>query len=135
MLGGTRRFRAICVAVVPEAATLDDTGWRELEQIVTRAVASRPASVRRQLALFVRALDLLALVRTRHTLSRLAPRERWMLLDDLSKSKLLLVRRGIWGVRTLVFMGYYARPATAGAIGYGASAAGWSARRRSTAGS
>jgi hypothetical protein len=128
-MAADRRFRAICVAVVPEAAALDDAEWRELERIVHDALASRPRSVRRQLALFVRVLDILALLRTRRTLSRLSPRARWALLDSLSKSKLLLVRRGVWGLRTLVFMGYYARPRAAVAIGYRASAAGWNARR------
>ena len=133
MLGGTRRFRAICIAVVPEAAELDAAGWREMEQIVERALASRPSKVRRQLALFVRVLDLLALARTRHSLAALPPREGWKLLDDLSRSRLLLVRRGIWGLRTLGFMGYYARPSDAAEIGYRASAAGWAARAGSTA--
>lgn len=123
-----QRFRAICTAVVPEAAGLDEAGWHDLEAIVRRALATRPAVVRRQLALFTRLLDIVALLRTRHTLAGLSPRARWELLDALSRSRLLLVRRGIWGLRTLVFMGYYARPQAAHDIGYRASAAGWSAR-------
>jgi hypothetical protein len=134
-MGIDRRFRAICVAIVPEAAALDDEEWRELEQIVHHALATRPAAMRRQLELFVRLLDLVARLRTRRTLSGLAPRERWAVLDTLSKSKLLLVRRGIWGLRTVVFMGYYARPRAALAIGYRASAAGWTALREAPAGS
>ena len=123
-----RRLRAICVAVVPEAAELDERGWRDVEAIVGRALAARPAAVRRQLALFMRLLDLAALARTGHTMSGLSARDRYALLARLSKSKLLLVRRGVWGLRTLAFMGYYARPAAAAGIGYRASAAGWAAR-------
>ena len=128
-----RRFRAICIAFVPEAATLDEAGWREVDSIVGHALAARPAAVRRQLAVFTRLLDLVSLGRTRHTLAGLAPAARWVLLDSLSKSRLLLVRRGIWGLRTLAFMGYYARPRAADDIGYRASATGWAARRSSTA--
>jgi hypothetical protein len=127
-----RRFRAICIAFIPDAATLDEAGWREVESIVGRALAARPAAVRRQLALFARLLDLVALGRTRHTLAGLAPSARWALLDSLSKSRLLLVRRGIWGLRTLAFMGYYTRPRAAGDIGYRASTAGWAARSSTT---
>ena len=42
---------------------------------------------------------------------------------------MLAVRRGFWGLRTLVFMGYYARPEAAAAIGYRADVRGWEARR------
>ena len=133
MTGG-RRFRAICVAFVPEASALDDIEWREVEGIVEHALQSRPTSVRRQVALFMGVLDLVSLARSRRTLGRLAPRERWEVLDALSKSRLLLVRRGVWGLRTLAFMGYYARPRAALEIGYRASAAGWSARRGDSTG-
>lgn len=128
-----RRFRAICIAFVPEAAALDASGWEELERIVARALSARPAAVRRQLALFTRVLDVVALARTGHTLSTLERPRAWALLDALSRSRLLFVRRGIWGLRTLAFMGYYARPSAAAEIGYRASAAGWAARAGSTA--
>jgi hypothetical protein len=124
-----RRFRAICSALVPEADTLDAADWTELETIVARALAARPTKMRRQLAVFMRLLDLVALARTGRTLPNLPAHRRWELLDGLSKSRLLLVRRGVWGLRTLVFMGYYARPRAAREIGYRASAAGWSARQ------
>lgn len=124
---GAGRFRAVCAAFVPEAAELDEAGWRELEAIVERALASRPAKLRRQLALFLRVVDLVAIARTRRTLSALSIRARGEVLDALSKSSLLIVRRGVWGLRTLAFMGYYARPEAARAIGYRATPAGWSA--------
>lgn len=129
-----RQLRAICAAVVPEAAILDEAGWREVEAIVERALAARPAAVRRQLGLFMRLLDVAALARTGHTMSGLPARDRCALLDRLSKSRLLLVRRGVWGLRTLAFMGYYARSGAAADIGYGASAAGWAARRGGSTG-
>jgi hypothetical protein len=113
---------------VPESDALDASSWREVETIVARALGARPASVRRQLAAFVRLLSVVALVRYRRTFTQLTQAERFMLLDSLSRSRLLLVRRGVWGLRTLAFMGYYARPAAADAIGYRASAAGWAAR-------
>lgn len=129
----TTRFRAICIAFIPEAVTLDESGWREVESIVGRALAARPRAVRRQLAVFTGLLDVVALARTRHTLMGLSPAARRVLLDSLSKSRLLLVRRGIWGLRTVAFMGYYARPRAAHDIGYRASAAGWAARSSSMA--
>ena len=42
---------------------------------------------------------------------------------------MLLFRRGVWGLRTLVMMGWYTNPSVIAALGYRASAAGWEARR------
>jgi len=126
--GGRRRFRAVVTAVVPESDALDAGAWRELETIVSRALSARPAAVRRQLAAFVRLLSLIALVRRRRTFTRLSAAERFLLLGSRSNSRLLLVRRGVWGIRTLAFMGYYARRAAADAIGYRACATGWASR-------
>lgn len=127
---GNSRLRAVVVTAVPEAATLTDAGWRDAEAIMARALAARPAGVRRQVGLFLRALDVVSIVRHGRPLTALGPAERTRLLESLSQSRLLLLRRGVWGLRTLAFMGYYARPEAAQAIGYRASAAGWDARPR-----
>jgi hypothetical protein len=119
----------VTLVFVPEAAALNETEWREVESIVGRALSARPASVRRQISVFFRALDLLAFVRHGRSLAALPIDHRTRMLEGLSKSRLLLLRRGVWALRTLSFMGYYARPAAARAIGYGASAVGWSAAR------
>ena len=118
-------------AVVPESAAMTDYEWRGASAIIARAIASRPVGVRRQLGIFVRALDVVALVRHGRGLRRLSPAKRGTLLESLARSRVLALRRGVWGVRTLAFMGYYARPETARALGYHASAGGWVARRGS----
>lgn len=123
-----RRFRAVLDAVVPEASTLSTAEWREAQAIIARAIGARPPAVRRQIGLFMLALDAAALVRYGRPLHAAATKDATHLLEALSKSKLLLLRRGVWGVRTLAFMGYYARAEAAQAIGYRARAGGWSAR-------
>ncbi|HEY2374627.1 MAG TPA: hypothetical protein VGH98_01510 [Gemmatimonadaceae bacterium] len=129
--GGGRangRFRAVLNAVVPEAAALRDEEWREAQSIIGRALAGRPAAVRWQIWLFMRSLDVASLVRYGRPLAALSVSDATQLLEALSRSRLLLLRRGVWGVRTLALMGYYARAEAARAIGYRASAAGWAAR-------
>ncbi len=121
-------FRAIAATVVPEAAGLDDAGWRELERIVEDALAQRAPRLRRQLLLFIRVIERLPALRGRR-FSALPPAVRTRFLAALERAPLLLVRRGFWGLRTLILMGYYARPAAAGAIGYRADPRGWEARR------
>ena len=122
-------FRAVATCVVPEASRFDAAQWDEMAAIVARAIAARPRAMQRQLALFLILLEWFPLVRYGRRLSRLGPARRTKFLDRLQRSRLLLLRRGFWGVRTLVLMGYYGRPAAAAEIGYRADARGWEARR------
>ena len=122
-------FRAVATCVVPEAARLEAAQWDEMEAIVARALAARSRSVQRQLALFLILLEWLPLLRYARRLSRLDAARRANFLDRLQRAPLLLLRRGFWGVRTLVLMGYYGRPGAATDIGYRADARGWEARR------
>jgi len=122
-------FRAVATCVVPEAARLEAAQWDEMEAIVARAIAARSRSVQRQLALFLILLEWLPLLRYARRLSRLDDARRANFLDRLQRAPLLLLRRGFWGVRTLILMGYYARPAAATEIGYRADARGWEAKR------
>lgn len=133
--GGGRanaRFRAVLNAVVPEAIALGDDEWRAAQMIIARALATRPSSVRRQIALFMHLLDAMSIARHRRRFTALPAADATRLLETLSKSKLLLLRRGVWGLRTLAFMGYYARADASEAIGYRATAAGWAARHEAT---
>ncbi len=122
-------FRAVATCVVPEAARLDAAQWDEVEAIVARAVAARPRAMQRQLALFFTLLEWLPLLRYARRLSRLDPERRAKFCDRIQRAPMLLLRRGFWGVRTLILMGYYGRPAAAAAIGYRADPRGWEARR------
>ncbi len=125
----SRVFRAVATCVVPEATRLEVAQWDEMEAIVARAIAARPRSVRRQLALFLILLEWLPLLRYARRLSRLDAARRANFLDRLQRAPLLLLRRGFWGVRTLILMGYYGRPAAVTDIGYRVDARGWEARR------
>lgn len=122
-------FRAIAVTVVPEAAALDERQWAALERIVEDALALRPARTRRQLGMLIRVIENLPVLLSGHRFSGLDPERRTRWLERLQGSPVLLLRRGVWGLRTLVFMGYYARPEAAVAIGYRADPRGWDARR------
>jgi hypothetical protein len=121
-------IRVIAQAVVPEAASLDQTGWASFERLLEGAIAARPSSVVRQLRAFLRILGFLARVLYGRGLPALSPRQAGLLLEKLAASRLLLLRRGVWGLRTLVLLGYYADEHRASALGYRGSPAGWAAR-------
>ena len=121
-------LRAVATTVVPESASLDERAWTELEAVVSRALADRDDRVRRQLVAFLRLIQVLPLTRHGKPFTRLSPMRRTALLESMERSPVTLIRRGIWGLRTLIFMGYYTRDDVAAAIGYRANAAGWAAR-------
>lgn len=123
-------LRAIGVTVVPEATRLDEAGWAAMESTVAAALASRPAALQRQFLLFLRIVEWLPALRFGSRFSRLDAARRTRFLEGLQDSPLLLMRRGTWGLRTLVLMGYYGRPEARDEIGYRAAAGGWEARRR-----
>ena len=122
-------FRAVATIVIPEAGRLGPGDWDELDAIIGRALAGRPRRLRRQLGLLLLLLEWLPVLRYGRRLSRLNPARRIAVLERLEQAPLLLVRRGLWGLRTLILMGYYGRPAIAAGIGYRADPRGWEVRR------
>lgn len=119
------RFRALATTIVPESSGLDDAGWAELEAIVETALSKRPPGMRRQLAVFIRLLDFLPRLRWLRPFRTLSAPKRARFLRGIQSSRVFLLRRGFWGLRTLVYMGYYARPQAYVEIGYDAHLRGW----------
>jgi hypothetical protein len=122
-------FREVAKTIVPEAEALDEKSWDEMEAIIERGLASRPAKIRRQLRLFVKALNLMPITRYGKSFRSLDREQRTAFLRSVESSPMLLLRRGFWGVRTFVFMGYYNLDGVRQAIGYRAHPDGWEARR------
>lgn len=121
-------FRAVTLAVAPPSSSFDEGGWLRAEALVDETLADRPAGVRRQIVLFFRILDGLARVRFGRGLARLPVEKAVRLLRRLEGSPVLLLRRGVWGVRTLAFMGVYGQRDVRDALGYGAALRGWQDR-------
>lgn len=121
-------FRAFAQCFIPETARATASEWSELEDVVRHALAVRPEPVRRQIRLFVRVIDLAALARHLHRFGALDHARATALLDGFAASRILLFRRGVWGLRTLVMMGWYTNSSVIASLGYRASAAGWEAR-------
>jgi hypothetical protein len=121
--------RALALAIVPETRDLDESGWSSLERVVSAALSDRPPTMVRQFRIFVRAVMILPVVRYGRTFRGLSPDRQARVLRGLESSSSLLIRRGCWGIRTLVYMGYYSQPDVQRAIGYAATSEGWSAVR------
>lgn len=122
-------FRTVVLTVVPDAATLDEPGWAELEQLVRRSLSARPPDLQRRIHLFMRLVRWLPLLRYGRPLTALDPRRRERFLRSLQEHRLDAIRLGFWGLRTLALLGYYGRNDAAGSIGYRPDPAGWEAAR------
>ena len=127
-------LRAIGSVVLPSPDCLDEEGWTVAETIMERALAPKPTGVKLQLRLFLRAVNVLPLLTTGRTLAKLPLDQRAIFLQRLHRSPVVPLRRGLWGVRTLLFMGYYNQDRIREGIGYAADPRGWTAHKGDGAG-
>ena len=121
-------FRVIAATIVPQARLLGDAEWRAVEGLIEGALAARPATIRRQLRLFVRVIWWLPLVTRGRPFGALSDAARADVLHAIERSPIAILRRGLWGLRTVVFLGYYARADAAAEVGWRADPRGWAAR-------
>ena len=101
---------AVAERVVPEVSSLDPAGRERFAAIVERALLDRPPGVRRQVAAFLGVLRWLPAGRWGRRFERLAPACQDRFLAWLQECPLSLFQRGFWGLKALVFMGYYGQP-------------------------
>lgn len=121
-------FRAVVETVAPRAGAFGEEEWTRGEALVEAMLADRPAAVRRQLIAFLRLVEVLPVLGRGRRFSRLPPEGRLRVLRGLERSRLLLIRRGVWGVRTLGFLAVYGQEPFRARIGYRPDPAGWDAR-------
>ncbi len=116
----------LCLArrIVPETARLDSAGEDEFRAIISNALAARPAAVRRQIGILLKILRWAPVLRYGRPLERLAPASQDAALAWFQDGPVKLLRKGIWGLKAMVFMGYYGRAAGAQAVGWNPSLEG-----------
>lgn len=118
-------LHAIATTVIPEAASLDTRAWSEIDSVVELLVARGGARAQRRIIAFLRVVQHLPLARFGRWFTALDASRRTAFLETLERSRLLLVRRGVWAVRTMVLMAYYTREDVCESIGYSPSTDGW----------
>ena len=96
--------------ITPEAASLDADGRTRMGAIVDEALMDREASVRRQFATFLAVIRLAPVLRYGRTFNGLDPAKRIAVLRWFESGPIGLFRQGFWGLKVLVFMGYYGQP-------------------------
>jgi gluconate 2-dehydrogenase subunit 3-like protein len=122
-------LRAIACTIVPEAAAMGENAWQEFHALLDAALGDRPPALQRRLQFFLRAIEWMPLLRFGRRFTSLSLAQRAQFLASLENHSLQIIRSGFWGLRTLVLLGYYGRPAAIAGIGYAADPRGWEARR------
>ena len=111
-------FLAIAGRVVPEMTALDDRAVGDALALVEHQLAGRPEKMRRELALFLTAIRWAPVLRFGRPFDRLDASRQDAILRWLQDAPVTTLRAGLWGLKTLAFLGYYGRPAAADAIHY-----------------
>ena len=104
--------------LIPPLEDLDEEGRQRFRAIIAAALAEQPTAVQRRIRLFLGLVRWAPVLRWAAAFERLpAPRQdrflRW--LQDDAPGRL---RQGLWGLKTIVFMGYYGQAELAPHLGY-----------------
>jgi hypothetical protein len=114
-------LRVLAARIVPETAELDAAGQGRFFRIIDEALQDREPSVRRQFAVFLGVLRWAPLLRFGGALDRLPPERQDAALRWFEDCPVRLLRKGFWGLKAMVFMGYYGQPETNVLVGYAPS--------------
>jgi hypothetical protein len=104
--------------IVPETAAATPEVRRRLVAVVDDVLQRQSSSQQFQFKLLLLVLRWMTVPFTLHRLESLPPSWQDFLLRRLEGAPLTILRVGIWGLKTLVFMGYYGQEAVTARIHY-----------------
>ena len=111
-------LQVLAARIVPETTELDAAGLSRFFGIIDEALQDRPASVRRQFATFLGVMRWAPLARYGSPLDKLRAARQDAVLRWFEDCPVSLLRKGFWGVKAMVFMGYYGQPETNELVDY-----------------
>lgn len=111
-------LRVLASRIVPETGSLDTSGLGRFFSIIDESLGEREPAVRRQFAVFLGVLRWAPLARYGGPFESLSSERQDAVLRWFEDCPVGLLRKGTWGLKTMVFMGYYAQPETNSLVGY-----------------
>ncbi len=123
------RLRPFVETFVPATRELNDDRYQALVAHVDARLAAEPPAISRQLRTLVALLHFLPLFLHLRTFSGLTTAQRQRFLERIQDGPVALLRVGVWGLRTLVYLGWYADPEVGRNLGWHANPRGWAAFR------
>jgi len=111
-------LRVLAARIVPETADLDAAGMSRFFGLIDEALLERPPSVRRQFGTYLGLLRWAPLARFGGPFEKLSADRQDAVLCWFESCPVGLLRAGFWGLKVLIFMGYYGPPETNAVVGY-----------------
>lgn len=111
-------LRVLAARIVPETTELDAEGLGRFFDIIDGALQERTESVRGQFTTFLGVLRLAPSIRYGRPFERLSRERQDVVLRWFEDCPIGLLRKGFWGLKAMVFMGYYGQPETNPLVGY-----------------
>jgi len=111
-------LQVLAARIVPETTELNASGLSRFFEIIDGALLDRPDSVRGQFATFLGVLRWAPAVRYGRPFERLSVDRQDAVLRWFQDCPVGLLRKGFWGLKAMVFMGYYGQPETNEIVGY-----------------
>ena len=108
----------VAVRLAPQLAGAGEAERAAVLAVIDGALAERPERVRRQVGVLLGLIRWLPVVRWGVRFDRLSPARQDAMLRWFQDAPLGLARKGFWGLRTLVWMGWYGRPECWPEVGY-----------------
>ena len=111
-------LRVLAVRIVPEIEELDAAGMSRFFATIDEALQDRSPGVRRQFGSFLGLLRWAPLPRFGSSFEGLAAERQDAVLRWFEDCPVGLLRKGFWGLKVLVYMGYYGQTESWEAVGY-----------------
>jgi len=111
-------LQVLAARIVPETTELDAAGLSRFFGIIDGALQDRPATVRRQFATFLGVLRWVPAARFGRPFEQLRSECQDAVLRWFEDCPVSILRKGFWGLKAMIFMGYYGQPETNELVGY-----------------
>jgi len=111
-------FMVVAETITPEVAALDPDGRARMAAIIDTALLDRDQTTRSQFGTFLGVIRMAPLIRYGRMFDRLGADQRAAVLRWFENCPVSLLRKGFWGLKVLVFMGYYGQEESWNSIGY-----------------
>ena len=108
----------VAESVTPEIVSLDSGGRARMAAIIDAALMDRDAITRTQFGTFLTVIRLAPVLRFGRAFDRLDGDRKNAVLRWFQDCPVSILRKGFWGLKVLVFRGYYGQEETWSEIGY-----------------
>ena len=111
-------FLVLAYRIVPPSGEMDAAAKQRFLGIIREALESRPAKVQRQVGLFLGLMRWLPVLRYGAPLDSLPSQHQDAALRWFLDCPIALFRKGFWGMKALILMGFYGRAEIHSSLGY-----------------